>query len=203
MAVGTVNTAAFAGVALLGLTPAPAAAQDAGAAVKPAAYARQQVQRTIKRLHGTSAHALWTRGGKAPVPGAKGYGAYAAILYAPEEPERTEERMVEAVVVLPSRMVARPEDILPPEGTELAAVIGAALMEKLEAGDENRIAAAARGAANGIPAEEGVPNPAVWTSRKGGAPTLHLAWPACALAPCEKGVTEVTVPATWIEESVN
>lgn len=195
-----VNAAALAGAVLLGAAAGPAAAQDAGSSLKPADFAKRQAERTIKRLHGTAAHTLSTRGGKAPVPGEDSYGAYAAILYAPGVPERTEERKIEAVVVLPSRAIARLEDILPPDGEiELAATLAAALQEKLEGADENLIAAAARAAANGLPAEEGIPDPAVWTSRKGRAPTLHVAWPACALAPCEEGVTEVTVPATWIE----
>ncbi len=162
--------------------------------------ANRHVERIVERRHGTAAKVQSIRLGEAPIGKGEGDGVYVSFLYAPDALERTNERLIAAVVVMPTKIVARPLDLLPESQTEeISAVLETVLRERLAGRNDPRVAEAARLAVMGERSVGGIQPSALWTSHKDGRPTLHIAWSSCTFEPCDSYPIEVTIPATWLE----
>ena len=161
--------------------------------------AELDVRRQIHDRFGTDAQALTVRIGTSPLPNSA-MGQYVAIGFSPEDPDLNPVRYVAAAVALPSLELLDPAAFVPPEHRAATArTIASALFQTL--GEDGISAQQAREAAD-IAMGQGsalttLEPPTLWTSLKNRTPTLHVAFPGCALTVCKRGVVEVTLPAAW------
>ncbi len=164
-----------------------------------AEMAELDVRQQIDDRFGTDAQALTIRIGISPLPNST-TGQYVAINFAPEDPDLNPVRYVAAAIALPSLELLNPAAVVPPEHRAATSrAIASALLETL--GEDGISAQQAREAAD-IAMGQGsalttLEPPTLWTSLKNRMPTLHVAFPGCALTACKRGIVEVTLPAAW------